>query len=76
MTFAPAGTVTLVPISAILPFRIRIVPPMMLPWLAVMMLAFVIATSEPAVGAGSASGSSAPDGCAAGGRPARAAPPP
>ncbi len=65
MIFAPAGTCTLVPTSAILPFRIRIVPFMMLPWLAVMMLAWVIATSVPAGGTGSVSGSKPPVACGA-----------
>jgi hypothetical protein len=52
MTCAPAGTDTLAPTAAIFPFRIRTVPFSMVPRLAVMIVAFVMATSVPAAGTG------------------------
>ena len=53
MTFAPAGTATSVPTAAILPSRMTMVPFWMVPWLAVMMVALVMATRVAAGGASS-----------------------
>ena len=53
MTFAPAGTGTSAPTAAILPSRMTIVPFSIVPLDAVMIVAFVIATSLPAAGIGS-----------------------
>jgi hypothetical protein len=50
MTWAPAGTARSFPTAAIFPFRIRMVPLSIVPWLAVMMVALVTATSVPAGG--------------------------
>ena len=53
MTFAPAGTATSAPTAAILPSRMTIVPFGIVAPDAVMIVAFVMATSRPAAGMGS-----------------------
>ena len=47
---------TSAPTAAILPSRIRMVPCSIVPWLAVMIVALVIATSVPAAGMGTPNG--------------------